>query len=78
MKNLYPWGRKIVNMAMKITNKLQISDLPIIIALTLLTCAPLLLIQEQEGVADEMAKYAYYLLVIGIAWKALFYLLTKQ
>jgi riboflavin transporter FmnP len=65
-------------MAMKLASKIEISDIPIIIALTLLGCAALLLIQEQEIVADEMAIYAYYLLVIGIAWKALFHLLTKQ
>ena len=64
-------------MAMKLTNKIEISDITIIIALTLLGFAPLLLIQEQEIVADEMAKYAYYLIVIGIVWKALL-LLTKQ
>jgi hypothetical protein len=77
MKNLYPWVRKIVSMAMKLINKIEISDITIIIALTLLGFAPLLLIQEQEIVADEMAKYAYYLIVVGIAWKALL-LLTKQ
>jgi riboflavin transporter FmnP len=65
-------------MAMKLTNKIEISDIPILIALTLLGCAALLLFHEQEMVADEMSKYAYYLIVFGIAWKALFHLLTKQ
>jgi hypothetical protein len=63
---------------MKTNNKLQISDLPIIIALTLLTCSALLLIQNQEKVADEMAEYAYYLIVIGIACKFFIYLLNNN
>ena len=65
-------------MAMKIINKIKISDIPIISALALLACAPLLLVQNQGMVANEIAKYAYYLLVIGIVWKVVLYLLTRK
>lgn len=65
-------------MAMRIIYKIKISNIPIIIALALLVSAPVLITQKQVMLANEVAKYAYYLLIIGITWKLVLYLLTKK
>jgi hypothetical protein len=54
------------------------SNLPIIIALILLTSAPFLLLQNEQDMANQIAGYAFYFLVAGILWKIIIqYLIGK-
>ena len=54
------------------------SNLPIIIALILLTSAPFLLLQNEQDIANQIAGYAFYFLVAGILWKIIQYLMGKH
>jgi TRAP-type C4-dicarboxylate transport system permease small subunit len=56
-------------------NKIDISDLVVILALILLAYAAFLIYQKQELDANQIAKYAYYILVIGISWKVIQYVI---
>jgi ABC-type polysaccharide transport system permease subunit len=58
-------------------NKIDISDLVVILALILLAYAAFLIYQKQELDANQIAKYAYYILVIGISWKVIQYVIKK-
>jgi hypothetical protein len=51
-----------------------ISNLPIIIALIMLSSTPFLLLQNEENIANQYAGYAFYLLAVGILWKIIQYL----
>jgi hypothetical protein len=51
-----------------------ISNFPIIIAIIILACAPFLLLQNEENIANQYAGYAFYFLVVGILWKIIQYL----
>jgi hypothetical protein len=53
------------------------SNLPIIIALILLTSAPFLLLQNEQDIANQIAGYAFYFLAAGILWKIIQYLMGK-
>jgi hypothetical protein len=46
-----------------------LSNLPIIIALIILTSAPFLLLLHEEDIANQNASYVYYLLIVGVIWK---------
>ena len=54
------------------------SNLPIIIALILLTSAPFLLLQNEQDLANQIAGYAFYFLVAGILWKIIQYLIGEH
>jgi hypothetical protein len=54
-----------------------LSNLPIIIALIILTSAPFLLLLHEEDTANQNASYAYYLLIVGVIWKLIQYLSDK-
>jgi len=54
-----------------------LSNLPIIIALIMLTSAPFLLLLHEEDIANQNASYAYYLLIVGVIWKLIQYLSDK-
>ena len=65
---------KIMQLAKR---KIDISDLVVVLALVLLAYAAFLIYQKQELDANEIAKYSYYVLVIGISWKAIQYVIKK-
>ena len=52
-----------------------LSNLPVIIALIMICCAPFLLLQNEQEIANQIAGYAYYLLVVGILWKIIQFVL---
>jgi hypothetical protein len=54
------------------------SNLPVIIALILLTSAPFLILQNEEEIANQNAGYAFYFLIVGILWKIIQYLMNKH
>jgi len=53
----------------RLSSNFVFSNLPIIIALVLLISAPFLILQNEEDIANQIAGYAYYLLIVGILWK---------
>jgi hypothetical protein len=55
-----------------------LSNLPVIIALILLSRAPFFLLQNQEGIGNQIAKYAFYLLIIGVLWKIIQHLMNNH
>ena len=55
-----------------------IPNLPVIIALTLLSSAPLFLILNEQDVANQNAEYAFYFLIAGVIWKIIQYLTFKH
>ncbi len=57
---------KIVKLLGKKSFKMPYDRLPIISALILLGLCPFLLIWEKEELANEVAIYAYFLLVVGV------------
>ena len=65
---------KIMQLAKK---KIDISDTVVVLALILLAYAVFLVYQKQDLDANEIAKYAYYVLVIGVSWKVIQYVIKK-
>jgi predicted CDP-diglyceride synthetase/phosphatidate cytidylyltransferase len=59
-------------------NKFVLSNLPVIIALFMLASAPFFVLQNQEDIANQYAGYAFYLLIVGIVWKIIQYLMNKH
>ena len=57
--------------------KIDISDTVVVLALILLAYAVFLVYQKQDLDANEIAKYAYYVLVIGVSWKVIQYVIKK-
>jgi hypothetical protein len=55
-----------------------LSNLPIIIALILLTSAPFLLLLHKEDIANQNAGYAFYFLIAGVLWKIIQYFMDKN
>jgi Ca2+/Na+ antiporter len=55
-----------------------LSNLPIIIALILLASAPIFLLQNENEIANLNAGYAFYLLIVGILWKIIQYMMDKH
>jgi len=53
-------------------------NLPIIIALSMLTSAPFLLLQNEQDTANQNVGYAFYFLIAGILWKIIQYLMDKH
>ena len=58
--------------------KFALSNLPIIIAIILLVSTPFLILQKEEQIANQIASYAYYLLIAGVIWKLVQYLGDKR
>lgn len=50
-----------------------LSNLPVIIALIMLGSTPLLILLNEQEIANQTASSAYYLLIVGIIWKILQY-----
>jgi len=46
-------------------------NLPVIIALIMLCWACLYILQNELETANQVAGYAYYLLIIGLVWKTI-------
>jgi hypothetical protein len=46
-----------------------LSNLPVIIALIMLASTPFFLLQNEQQIANQIAGYAYYFLIVGILWK---------
>jgi Ca2+/Na+ antiporter len=59
-------------------NNFVLLNLPIIIALILLASVPFFILQEQIEIANQIASYAYYLLIVGVIWKFIQYLSDKR
>jgi len=55
-----------------------LSNLPVIIALTMLGSAPLFILQDELYIANQLAGYAYYTLIVGILWKIVQYLMNSD
>ena len=51
-----------------------LSNLPVIIALIMLGSTPLLILLNEQEIANQAAASAYYLLIVGVIWKVLLYL----
>jgi uncharacterized membrane protein len=54
------------------------SNLPIIIALILLTSAPFLILQNEQDIANQIVGYAFYFLVAGILWKIIQHFMNNR
>lgn len=48
-------------------------EFPVFVAVIILICAPILLIQQREPIANQIASYAYYLIAFGVALKIIRY-----
>jgi len=46
-----------------------LSNLPVIIALVMLASTSFFLLQKEQEIANQIAGYAYYLLILAIFWK---------
>jgi hypothetical protein len=46
-----------------------LSDLPVIIALVMLASTPFFLLQNEHQIANQIAGYAFYFLIVAILWK---------
>jgi hypothetical protein len=55
-----------------------LSNLPVIIALTMLGSAPLFILQDELYTANQLAGYAYYFLIVGILWKIVQYWMNSD
>jgi len=62
---------------MKLRSNFILSNLPVIIALFVLSSSPILLLLHQDDIANQNAGYAFYFLIVGVLWKILQYLLDK-
>jgi hypothetical protein len=51
-----------------------LSNLPVIIALIMLGSTPLLILLNEQEIANQTAASAYYLLIVGVIWKVIQYL----
>jgi len=51
-----------------------IPNLPVIIALIVLSSAPLFLLLNEQDAANQNAEYAFYFLIAGVIWKIIQYL----
>ena len=55
-----------------------LSNLPVNIPLIKLACVPFFLLQNQEGIANQNAKYAFYLLINGVLRKIIQYFMIRH
>ena len=55
-----------------------LSNLPVIIALVMLASTPFFLLQNDQEIANLIAGYAYYLLIVGILWKIIQYFMNNH
>jgi hypothetical protein len=46
-----------------------LSNLPVIILLVMLASTPFFILQKEQEIANQIAGYAYLLLIVGILWK---------
>ena len=53
-------------------------NLPVIIPLVVLACAPYFILIKQQDIANDYAGYALYLLVIAVVYKIVQNLVDKQ
>jgi hypothetical protein len=53
----------------KLFSNFVFSNLPVIIALVMLASTPFFLLQNEQEIANQIAGYAYYLLIVAILWK---------
>jgi hypothetical protein len=52
--------------------------IPLTIAFILLLIVPFLILVQQIDLANELAMYSFYFLVIGIAWELVDYMKSKE
>jgi L-fucose mutarotase/ribose pyranase (RbsD/FucU family) len=62
----------------QLVKKVDISDLAIVLALILLAYAAVLLYQRAELDANQIARYAYYSLIVGIIWKIIRHVIKRK
>jgi len=53
-------------------------NLPVIVALILLSSTPLFLLINEPDAANRNAEYAFYFLIAGVIWKIIQYLTIKH
>jgi hypothetical protein len=58
--------------------KTNLSDLPIIIALIMLAFVPFLILQDKNETANQITSYSFYLLITGVVWKNIEYLMGQH
>ena len=58
--------------------KTNLSDLPILIALIMLAFTPFLILQAKNETANQVTSYSFYLLVTGVIWKSIEYLMGQD
>ena len=65
------WMRKIdyKTIIRLLRSNFVLSNLPVIIALVMLASTPFFLLQNEQEIANQIAGYAYYLLIVAILWK---------
>jgi hypothetical protein len=44
----------------------------------MLASAPFLILQNENELANQLASYSFYLLIAGIIWKSIEYLMGKR
>jgi Ca2+/Na+ antiporter len=58
--------------------KTNLSNLPIIIALIVLGSAPFFILQNELYIANQLAAFTFYSLVVGVMWKIIQYLMDRN
>jgi len=58
--------------------KTILSNLPIIIALIMLGSAPFFILQNELYIANQLAAFAFYSLVVGVMCKIIQYLMDRN
>lgn len=55
-----------------------LSNLPVIIALVMLGSTPFFLLQNEQDIANQIAGYACYLLIVAILWKIIQHFISNH
>jgi hypothetical protein len=55
-----------------------LSNLPVIFALVMLASTPFFLLQNVQEIANQIAGFAYFLLIVGILWKIIQHFTTNH
>ena len=55
-----------------------LSNFPVLTALIFIASTPIFYLKHEEQIANQIAQYAFYILIIGILWKAIQLLVDKH
>jgi hypothetical protein len=58
--------------------KTNLPHFPILIALSMLAFAPFVILQAENETAHQITSYSFYLLITGIIWKSIDYVMGQH